>query len=120
MPREPKPNTLELTGTVQEISAPQFLQTGAEVQTIVVTWMDNDYKQVAAVDYYAKNGLDKLHKLEIKVGDTVKLPCNPSSKVKEGTGQNGPYRFWQSNMRGDAWNAEVIERAVVNTENIPF
>lgn len=113
----PKENVFIVKGTVLEISEPQFLPNGAEVQTILVGWEDGDYKQQAAVDYYAAKGLEKLHEKKIAVGDTVALPCQPSSKLKEGEGPKGPYRFFQNQLRGDAWKAEVVTKSA---EPIPF
>ncbi len=120
----PKANQFLLTGTVTEISEPQFLQNGAEVQTIVLGWKDGEYPQSAAVDFYAKNGLEKLHKKEIALGDTISVPIQPSSKVKEGTGRNGAYRFFQTTLRGDSWSVDVVERgpgnAAAEAKEIPL
>ena len=107
----PKANVFQLTGDILEISEPKFLQTGAEVQTILIGWSDGDYAQSAAVDFYDKKGLDKLHALKLKGGDNVTIPCQPSSKVKEGEGAKGAYRFFQTTLRGDSW------RVVVNGGN---
>lgn len=118
----PKLNEFALEGTVEEISEPQFLQDGAEVQTIVLWWMDGTYRKQAAVGFYAKGsgGLDKLHKLEIKVGDTVSIPFQPHSEIREGEGKKGPYRFWDAKLRGDSWRVTVLERNTAAAEAIPF
>jgi hypothetical protein len=105
----PKANVLKLTGDVLEVSEPKFLQNGAEVQSVLVGWKDGDYEQSANVDFYGKapKGLDKLHEVKLKVGDNVTIDCTPSSKVKEGEGAKGAYRFFQTTLRGDAWHVVV-------------
>ena len=107
----PKKNLFTFEGTVSEISEPKFLQNGAEVRTIVLDWADGEYQQTAAFDFYSKKGLDKLNALNIAVGDSVTIPASPSSKVKEGTSGNGPWRFWQTSLRGDSWGVSVVSRA---------
>ena len=117
----PKKNMFPYEGTVSEISEPKFLGDGAEVRTIVIDWMDGEYQRTAAIDFYAKKGLDKLNALNILVGDTVSIPASPSSKVKEGTGANGPWRFWQTSLRGDSWGVTVVARAAGgDTKDIEF
>lgn len=106
----PKANQFNLTGDVLEVGDPKFLQNGAEVQTLLIGWADGDYQQSAAVDFYDKKSLDKLHALKLAVGESVTIPCTPSSKVKEGVGEKGPYRFYQTTLRGDSWRV-VVNRA---------
>ena len=110
----PKANVLQLTGDILELGEPKFLQNGAEVQTILIGFKDGEYEQQAAVDFYDKKGLDKLHALNLKGGDNVTIPVQPSSKVKEGTsGAGNAYRFFQTTLRGDSW------RVVVNGGGAP-
>jgi hypothetical protein len=106
-----KKNEFSIEGTIIELSEPKFLQSGAEVQTIVIGWNDGSYECKAAVEFYAKDGLKKLHALNLKVGDTISVPVQPSSKVREGEGANGPWRFWSTNLRGDSWNVAVLNSA---------
>lgn len=103
----PKANVFNLTGNILEVGEPKFLQNGAEVQTLLIGWKDGDYEQSAAVDFYDKKGLDKLHALQLKGGENVTIPCVPSSKVKEGEGAKGAYRFFQTTLRGDSWRVVV-------------
>lgn len=106
----PKGNLFPLEGEVIEIEGPKRLPDGsAEVATIVVKWMDGNYLQSAAVNYYAKGdeGLKKLKEKNIKVGDMVSLPFQPKAKLVEGIGKNGPYRFYNNELRGDSWQAQV-------------
>src|SRR5574343_607312 len=104
----PKANQFNLTGDVLEVGEPKFLQNGAEVQTLLIGWKDGDYEQAAAVDFYDKKGLDKLHALALKGGENVTIPVTPSSKVKEGTsaGTGNAYRFFQTTLRG--WQGGVV------------
>lgn len=105
----PKANVFQLIGDILELGEPKFLQNGAEVQTILIGFKDGDYEQQAAVDFYDKKGLDKLHALKLKGGDNVTIPCQPSSKVKEGVaaGSGNAYRFFQTTLRGDSWRVVV-------------
>jgi hypothetical protein len=103
----PKANVFQLTGDILEIGEPKFLQNGAEVQTLLIGWKDGEYAQSAAIDFYDKRGLDKLHALNLKGGENVTIPCTPSSKVREGEGAKGAYRFFQTTLRGDSWRVVV-------------
>ena len=107
-----KQNQFNLEGLVSEISEPRFLQNGAEVQTWVVKWRDGDYENAAAVEFYSAKGLDKLRQAQVAVGDSVQVAVVPSSRIKEGTGKDGqPYRFWQTNLRGDSWSVKKLDVA---------
>lgn len=105
----PKANVFNLTGNILEVGEPKFLQTGAEVQTLLIGWKDGDYEQAAAVDFYGKapECLSKLHKLALKGGENVTIPCVPSSKVKEGDNEKGHYKFFTTTLRGDSWRVVV-------------
>ena len=104
----PKANVFQLTGDILELGEPKFLQNGAEVQTILIGWSDGEYSQSAAVDFYDKKGLDKLHALNLKGGENVTIPVQPNSNVKEGTSAAGnAYRFFQTTLRGDSWRVVV-------------
>lgn len=117
----PKANVLNLTGNILEVGEPKFLQNGAEVQTLLIGWKDGDYEQAAAVDFYDKKGLDKLHALQLKGGENVTIPCVPSSKVKEGVaaGTGNAYRFFQTTLRGDSWRV-VVNGGGANEAPIEF
>lgn len=107
-----KKNQLLLEGSVSEMSEPRFLQNGAEVQTWVIVWRDGDWEQAAAVEFYSAKGLDKLRQAQVAVGDSVQVAVVPSSRIKEGTGKDGqPYRFWQTNLRGDSWSVKKLDVA---------
>lgn len=114
----PKANQFMLVGDIVEISEPRFLQNGAEVMTILIGWKDGDYEQSAAVDFYDKKGLDKLHALNLKGGDNVTIPVVPSSKVKEGVSAAGnAYRFFQTTLRG--WQGGVVVNGAAE-QPMPF
>lgn len=103
----PKANVFNLTGNILEVGEPKFLKNGAEVQTLLIGWKDGEYEQAAAVDFYDKKGLDKLHALQLKGGENVTIPCVPSSKVKEGDNEKGHYKFFTTTLRGDSWRVVV-------------
>lgn len=117
-----KTNEFKLTGNVSSIES-KFLQNGAEVCNIVLTWdEESQYPGCAAVDFYAAKGLDKLNKLEIKIGNSVTIPCTPFSKLKEGvstkTGES--YRFYETKLRGDSWGVVVNGGAPKVEDDIAF
>jgi hypothetical protein len=118
----PKTNEFKLTGNVSEIES-KFLQNGAEVCDIVLTWDEaSQYPGMASINFYAAKGLDKLNKLEIKVGNNVTIPCTAFSKVKEGvstkTGES--YRFFETKLRGDSWAVVVNGGGAKADEAIEF
>lgn len=117
----PKENLFNLVGRIESIEDNKFLPDGAEVVTYVIGWEDGNYHQSAAIGYYSKTGLKKLHDLDLKVGDLVLAPFQPNSKIKEGISQAGnEYKFYQTSLRGDSWNIKLVERKTETIEFIEF
>ena len=117
----PKTNEFMLTGNVESIES-RFLEgDGAEVCDIVLTWDEAaQYPGKACVNFYSKKGLAKLNALQIKVGDNITIPCQPSSKLKSGTSAAGnAYRFFQTTLRGDSWRV-VVNSGQPSAEEVAF
>lgn len=115
-----KTNEFKLTGNVVSIES-KFLQNGAEVCNIVLSWDEaSQYPGCAEVNFYAAKGLDKLNALAIKAGENITIPCTVFSKKAKNKATGEDYPFYNTSLRGDSWAVVVNARGAEPPEEVPF
>ena len=107
-----------IEGDIAELSQPKFLTNGAEVQTVVVAYQFTNgtfsKECTVPVSFYGAKGLDKLHALNLGVGDKVRFKALLSGRKSK----NG--EFWNADVQGDVFDAVVLVPAKQNTADIDF